>query len=75
MEEDRQCVTSSPVLLTRFDKSKILKHNYGDIEKSIAQVTWQSDFYSMSSHPVSVSRRENLEIILEELQQERSHHA
>jgi len=75
MEEDRQCVISSLVLLARFDKSKILKHNYGDIEKSIAQVTWQIDFYSMSNHPVSVSRRENLEIILKELQEERNNHA
>ena len=75
MEEDRQCVTSSPVLITRFDKRYILKHNYGDIEKSIAQVLWQIDFYRMSNHPVSVSRRESLEIIHAELQQESNHHA
>ena len=67
MEEDRQCVTSSPVLLTRFDRRDILKHNHGDIEKSIAQVMWQIDFYSMSSHPVSVSRRESLCEILSDL--------
>ena len=67
MEEDRQCVTSAPALLARFDKREILKHNYGDIDKSIAQVLWQIDFYSASRHPVSVSRRESLKEILESM--------
>ena len=72
MAEGHQCVTR---ILFRFNKGDILKHNHGNIEKSIAQVLWQIDFYRMSNHPVSVSRRESLEIILEELQQERNHHA
>lgn len=70
MEEYPRCAINRPGLLVRFSKSKILKHNYGDIEKSIVQVMWQIGFYSVSNHPVSVSRRESLEIILEELQQE-----
>ena len=68
MGEDRRCVTR---ILVRFNKRDILKHNYGDIDKSIAQVLWQIDFYSASRHPVSVSRRESLCEILIELTTEK----